>query len=295
VLDVGAVLTGMSNLEVARALLERGLEHVSAVAFLDEHDRKMALLRAGPWRVVRLNQCGLPAERVFTFFDQAHCTGMDIPQAPDAIAALTVGTSCLFRDVVQGAFRMRGIGRGQRIEILALPEVRRAVASEMLACRGAGRHGHGGGGAWDPAAYVADGALARGGPQLRAIFVRDLVRWLHLATIRAEKTQAVVLCVQNAGGAVSRRAVKGIVAWSRGNPGSGSKSAPPPDPRIVAMARVFNVIVDTTVSKEVDPRPVSLDSTVAAYAAYVPDDPVALAEIDAARGELRSLTAGGKR
>jgi len=37
-----------------------------------------------------------------------HTTGMDIKQAVDACAALTLGKDMVFRDYAQGAFRMRG-------------------------------------------------------------------------------------------------------------------------------------------------------------------------------------------
>ena len=46
---------------------------------------------------------------------------MDIKQALDAKAALTLGKDMTFRDYAQGAFRMRGIGIGQT-ELL-IPEV----------------------------------------------------------------------------------------------------------------------------------------------------------------------------
>jgi len=39
---------------------------------------------------------------------QVHTTGMDIKQAVDACAALTLGKDMVFRDYAQGAFRMRG-------------------------------------------------------------------------------------------------------------------------------------------------------------------------------------------
>ena len=45
--------------------------------------------------------------------DQIHTTGMDIKQAPNAKAVITVGKDTTFRDYAQGAYRMRGIGEGQ--------------------------------------------------------------------------------------------------------------------------------------------------------------------------------------
>ena len=52
--------------------------------------------------------------------DQVHTTGMDIKQAASARAALTLGKDMSFRDYAQGAYRMRGIGKGQTVELLRL-------------------------------------------------------------------------------------------------------------------------------------------------------------------------------
>jgi hypothetical protein len=126
-LDCGALVTGMSNYEVARYLLTHGLpSDFDGVVFLDHKDRKMILMRHG-MNVVRLNQSGIPPHRRFSFYDQIHTTGMDIVQCIDARAALTLGKDMTFRDYAQGAYRMRGIETGQSIELFVIPEVLRLV------------------------------------------------------------------------------------------------------------------------------------------------------------------------
>jgi hypothetical protein len=55
---------------------------------------------------------------------------MDIHQCIDARAALTLGKDMTFRDYAQGAFRMRGIGNGQTIELFIIPEVMRLVEDQ---------------------------------------------------------------------------------------------------------------------------------------------------------------------
>ena len=84
-LDTGALITGMSNIEVAAYLLKHGLHGHDGVVFLDESDRKMILLRHG-LRVMDMSQCGVPKHRRFSFYDQIHTTGMDIKQALGAKA-----------------------------------------------------------------------------------------------------------------------------------------------------------------------------------------------------------------
>jgi len=74
-LDVGALITGMSNYDVAKYLVERLPEDLfDGVVFLDSADRQMILLRQGK-NVVRLNQAGIPPRKRFAFYDQIHTTG----------------------------------------------------------------------------------------------------------------------------------------------------------------------------------------------------------------------------
>jgi len=129
-LDCGALITGMSNYDVAKYLLTHGLPpEFDGVVFLDHKDRKMILMRNG-MNVVRMNQSGIPPHRRFSFYDQIHTTGMDIHQCIDARAVLTLGKDMTFRDYAQGAFRMRGIGKGQTIEIFIIPEVMRLLQDQ---------------------------------------------------------------------------------------------------------------------------------------------------------------------
>jgi hypothetical protein len=81
--------------------------------------------------VVRLAQAGIPVHRRFSFYDQIHTTGMDIHQCIDARAVITLGKDMTFRDYAQGAFRMRGIGQGQTLEIFIIPEVMERITKHQ--------------------------------------------------------------------------------------------------------------------------------------------------------------------
>ena len=74
-IDTGALITGMSNLEVATYLLAEGLAWADGVVFLDDNDRKMALVRA-TGRVVELEQCGLQPTKLFALYDQVKRTAL---------------------------------------------------------------------------------------------------------------------------------------------------------------------------------------------------------------------------
>ena len=77
-IDTGALVTGFSNLDVARYLLENGLAErgMEGAVYLDAADRKMVLTRSG--KVMPLDRCSIAKDRRFSFYDQIHTTGMDI-------------------------------------------------------------------------------------------------------------------------------------------------------------------------------------------------------------------------
>jgi hypothetical protein len=129
-IDTGALVTGLSNYQVAQALLRYGMEWCEGVVFLDEYDRKMILVRA-TGRVLKMAQCGIPAHKRFAFYDQVHTTGMDIKHTLNAKAILTLGKDMVFRDYVQGAYRMRQIGKGQTIHLFIIPEVAQLMHREL--------------------------------------------------------------------------------------------------------------------------------------------------------------------
>ena len=143
-IDAGALVTGYTNREVAEFLLPRLGQEYGGVVYLDEAHNKTILLRSGatmglercgpapaaqrtagaspiahrrtlrplaspqPDRALAVvRRCGLPKEQRFSFFDQVHTTGMDIPQAAGARAVLTLSKDLVFRDYAQAAYRMR--------------------------------------------------------------------------------------------------------------------------------------------------------------------------------------------
>ncbi len=99
-IDTGALITGYSNEEVARYLVDNGLKHLQGCVFLDHMDRKMIYLR-GAARAIPLGECGIGRGERFTFYDQVHTTGMDIKQSLSACALLTIGKDMIFRDYAQ--------------------------------------------------------------------------------------------------------------------------------------------------------------------------------------------------
>jgi hypothetical protein len=192
-IDTGALITGMTNLQVAQTLLKIGLPWCEGVVYLDEYDRKMVLVRA-TGRVLKMAQCGVPADKRFAFYDQVHTTGMDIQHVLDAKAVLTISKDMVFRDIAQGAYRMRGINKGQTIHIMVIPEVKDLIKRELSKARritspeAAFAH-------WELAASTSSGGQVSK-TSMRSVLC-DVNAWLVINSMRSERVQFNQLCLQN--------------------------------------------------------------------------------------------------
>ncbi|CAK9118525.1 unnamed protein product, partial [Durusdinium trenchii] len=202
-IDTGALITGLTNQEVAEYLLGFGNRDVTgsptsrlmySCPIYDDINQKAARLRQTR-EVTKLADSGVPAQRRFAFYDQVHTTGMDIQHKLDAVAALTLGKDMCWRDYVQGAYRMRGIGRGQRICLYVIPEVVELISRD-LALAGIEERLHGPDGTW-----TSD---ERG--RLLAV-----AAWLLVNSIRTERIQFAMLQLQNLGNVWRRNAFQTVM------------------------------------------------------------------------------------
>jgi hypothetical protein len=184
-IDTGALITGYSNKEVAQQLLDRGLKWCEGIVFLDDDDRQQVLVRA-TGRVVSADQCGVPLEKRFAFYDQIHTTGMDIKHVVNATAVITLGKDMVFRDYVQGAYRMRGIGAGQKIHVFIIPEVAELMKREL------------------------HDAVIPPHPQTHEHVLEDVVAWLIINSLRSEQVQWTMLCLQNIGNLYRKNAFQSL-------------------------------------------------------------------------------------
>ena len=172
-IDTGALITGLSNKAVAERLLARGLPWCEGVVYMNDADEKMVLMRA-TGRAVRLEQCGLPLSARFVFYDQIHTTGTDVAHSLNANAVVTLGKDMTWRDYAQGAYRMRGIGVGQRITVIIIPEVQELLGRELSRLHEQMRH-----------------------PKAQVQALHDVASWLVINAMRSETLQANQLYCQS--------------------------------------------------------------------------------------------------
>ncbi len=177
---------------------------------------------------------------------QIHTTGMDIKHVVNATAVITLGKDMTFRDYVQGAYRMRGIGSGQKIHVYIIPEVADLISREIRAANSSDSLAStaifetttrlSGGEGRDTASLASDelqeaekrsGGLAGHGPLPCDTFVvhssdqglaevekvlEALVAWLVINSMRTEQTQWSMLCVQNASNIYRKNAFRRILS-----------------------------------------------------------------------------------
>jgi len=105
---------------------------------------------------------------------------IDLPRVSLPISARALNIS---RDLAQGAFRMRGIGAGQSVTLLIIPEVRELMRRQLSK---AGIHEDGQG---------APGAGAAA--QSQAALLSSVSAWLVINSMASERVQFDQLCGQN--------------------------------------------------------------------------------------------------
>ena len=93
----------------------------------------------------------------------------------------------VFRDYVQGAYRMRGIGVGQKVHVYVIPEVKELMMRELL-------------------------QVQRSSPSLLSNdhVLEDIVAWLIINSLKSEQTQWTMLCIQNIGNLYRKNAFKSL-------------------------------------------------------------------------------------
>jgi hypothetical protein len=193
-IDHGALIAGCSNQQAAARVAvaareasdpsSAGVTHGVHIGLGGESWATAVTGTGGPasGAVVRLAECGASASHRFTLYDQSHCTGCDVSQAPAACALLTLSKDSTLTEVTQAAWRMRKIEQGQSLVLLAPPEVMALVASATSSHHTA--HS-------SDAAAAASAASERSGSS--SVGVLEVFTWLCAKQARAEAVESARL------------------------------------------------------------------------------------------------------
>lgn len=124
-IDVGGLMSSFDNRDVALTLLKRGQLPASSQGVVFYEKEWKFLLRSGV--VSSLRESPVKEKDAFVFFDEAQCRGVDMRLRPDACGVLTLGRKMTRDKLCQAACRLRLLGRGQTLKIVAFPDVIAAV------------------------------------------------------------------------------------------------------------------------------------------------------------------------
>ena len=121
-IDAGALITGLSNKDVAKYLLSE-IPHYAGeaveflgVTYFDETARQLSvLLRSG--NTIALNQCQIANKHLFTYLDNARARGTDIKLYAVANAIVTIDQGMDKDSFMQAIMRLRQLNEGQSFSI----------------------------------------------------------------------------------------------------------------------------------------------------------------------------------
>ncbi|OJK01293.1 hypothetical protein ASPACDRAFT_51200 [Aspergillus aculeatus ATCC 16872] len=123
ILDVGARILELSNLEVAKTWLEMigDDSRTQAVVFINDDDEITVVNRTGLVEPLRTSPFERHLDQCLVFLDEAHTRGIDLMLPLKTRAAVTLGPSITKDKLVQACMRMRKLGKGQSV-VFCIPE-----------------------------------------------------------------------------------------------------------------------------------------------------------------------------
>lgn len=129
-IDAGALIKGLSNEEVAKALLNASNSaDIDGVAYYDE-DNELKILEKTSMKSVIFKDSSIPKERRITFYDQSHTLGSDIPQQRDAKALVTLSETLKKYELFQAIWRMREIDKDQKLSFLIPKNIKSLITKD---------------------------------------------------------------------------------------------------------------------------------------------------------------------
>jgi len=124
-IDCGALLAGLSNLDVARILTEGYFQEetdLKGVTFFDE-SRMAWMVMEKTGRCLPKNQSPFKSKQTFALFDEPRCRGVDLKLDVNAVAVMTVGPMMCKDKFMQAAGRMRQLDHGQQLVVVGEKKV----------------------------------------------------------------------------------------------------------------------------------------------------------------------------
>ncbi|EWC47633.1 hypothetical protein DRE_03253 [Drechslerella stenobrocha 248] len=127
ILDVGAQVLELDNQGVAREWLDRAAkadpDRWQAAIFFNAKDEICVIDRAGRVELLMTSNFAKQMVNCLCYLDDAHTRGTDLQFPSNSRALITLGPKTSKDRLIQGAMRMRKLGKGQSVVFCAPPDV----------------------------------------------------------------------------------------------------------------------------------------------------------------------------
>ncbi|MBS4167668.1 DUF3638 domain-containing protein [Parachlamydia sp. AcF125] len=124
--DAGGYFKEGGNAAIAKTLARK---NGNPVVF---YNRKNEQVETDGEREIPLNESKTSLDKRQTFLDQSHTTGADVPQKMGAIGIVTLDQNMLLRDLLQAAWRLRGLeNKAQRVKFVLTEEVESIIQQKL--------------------------------------------------------------------------------------------------------------------------------------------------------------------
>jgi len=130
-LDVSGSFSGLSNEAIARLMLDNlraENSNIQGVVYYDGNTKKVITMKD---RNPITYRADMDRESLAAFWDLSHITGSDIPLGQFMKANMIVGKHVTLVSLMQGAWRLRGLAKGQVINFM-VPEEDKKIICKML-------------------------------------------------------------------------------------------------------------------------------------------------------------------
>ncbi|KAL4737892.1 hypothetical protein BDV11DRAFT_171491 [Aspergillus similis] len=131
VLDVGAQILELTNLEVAKTWLRMVPDErwAQAVVYVSDGDELCVVDRTGLVEPLQISPFAKQLDACLVFLDEAHTRGIDLVLPQHYRAAVTLGAGLTKDKLVQACMRMRKLGKGQSVVFCVPQEIESKILS----------------------------------------------------------------------------------------------------------------------------------------------------------------------
>ena len=123
IVDIGALVLDFTNLELAKAWLEKRTDKNGVVYFDSRNQLQVWIRKTRSSCKLELSSYADNLTECLVYLDHAHCRGTDLRMKTGTVAAITLGKGLRRDELMQACMRMRRLGKGHTLTFWAPLEV----------------------------------------------------------------------------------------------------------------------------------------------------------------------------